>query len=92
MKNKLNELVEIQEQIKKLYVRKNELENDIKTLFNESGINTLRINKNSVAVLKTMFEKQIDYDKLKEQYPEIYKQGLMTNFSISRARINVEVK
>jgi len=37
MKNKLNELVEIQEQIKKLYVRKNELENDIKTLFNESG-------------------------------------------------------
>jgi len=92
MKNKLNELVEIQEQIKKLYVRKNELENDIKRLFNESGINTLRINKNSVAVLKTMFEKQIDYDKLKEQYPEIYKQGLMTNFSISRALKSVDKK
>jgi len=55
-------------------------------------INTLRINKNSVAVLKTMFEKQIDYDKLKKQYPEIYKQGLMTNFSISRALKSVDKK
>lgn len=82
MNDKLKRLEEIRIETNNLYIEKQSLEKEIiqhfidnKELFNEIELD------NHIATLKWVYEKEIDYEKLEELYPEIYILGLRPKFS-----------
>ena len=93
MNKKLNrkyiELHHIREHIKETYKRLNELEQEIiDEIVADDNLKAEYKNTNIDdtihADLVWAFEKRIDYDRLKVEQPELWKQGLYTAFSPSQ--------
>lgn len=82
MKNKLKRLESIRNEINILYAEKQVLDKDVIQYFidNKDKFSELELDDYIVS-LKWIYEKEIDYEKLEEMYPEIYILGLLPTFS-----------
>ena len=82
---KIERLEEIRKSINNLYQEKSEIEKDIIKELVELGDKSIPLNDNQNLTLLWIYEKKIDYERLKEKYPNVYKLGLMTTFSSNQA-------
>lgn len=82
MQEKLNRLEEIRIKTNELYTEKYALEKEIIQHFldNKENFNEIELEEH-IATLKWVYEKEIDYKKMEELYPEIYVLGLLPQFS-----------
>lgn len=93
MKEELKRLSEIRIEVKRLYGEKNRLETSVIDKVVESGSEKIMaLNKNEVLELVWVFDKRIDYERLKLLYPEIYALGLETTFSANKALKSMDKK
>lgn len=82
MLHKLIRLEEIRLKTNELYTEKYALEKEIIQYFldNKENFNEIELEEH-IATLKWVYEKEIDYEKMEELYPEIYVLGLLPQFS-----------
>ncbi len=82
MLHKLIRLEEIRLKTNELYTEKYALEKEIIQYFldNKENFNEIDLEEH-IATLKWVYEKEIDYEKMEELYPEIYVLGLLPQFS-----------
>lgn len=82
MQEKLIRLEEIRLKTNELYTEKYALEKEIIQYFldNKENFNEIELEEH-IATLKWVYEKEIDYEKMEELYPEIYVLGLLPQFS-----------
>lgn len=82
MLHKLIRLEEIRLKTNELYTEKHTLEKEIIQYFldNKENFNEIELSEH-IATLKWVYEKEIDYKKMEELYPEIYVLGLLPQFS-----------
>ena len=82
MLHKLIRLEEIRLKTNELYTEKYALEKEIIQYFldNKKKFNEIELEEH-IATLKWVYEKEIDYEKMEELYPEIYVLGLLPQFS-----------
>lgn len=82
MQEKLIRLEEIRLKTNELYTEKYGLEKEIIQYFldNKENFNEIELEEH-IATLKWVYEKEIDYKKMEELYPEIYVLGLLPQFS-----------
>ena len=97
MKDLIEKIAVEQDVIKKAYERLNELEKIlIKNIIEQGkGSNVIPLEDDDDKVTVTWqyyANRLIDYDKLKKNYPEIYKQGLVASFSFAEASKTMDVK
>lgn len=90
MKDTLKRLGEIRKSIKALYQEKSELESELIKGLLEKGEKSVMIAENEHLDLVWVFDKKIDYDKLKASYPDIYELGLITSFSSKQALLSMD--
>ena len=81
----LKELGKIQKDINKLYARKKDLEQKVIDKMVENKENGTKYAENEVYTLVWVFDKKIDYEKMKSMYPDVYMLGLQTSFSATKA-------
>jgi predicted phage-related endonuclease len=81
----LKELGKIQKDINKLYARKKDLEKKVIDKMVENKENGTKYAENEVYTLVWVFDKKIDYEKMKSMYPDVYMLGLQTSFSATKA-------
>ena len=83
---KIIRLGEIRKEISKLYAEKSALESEVVDIVLELGEQKSSIQvEDYIANLLWVYEKKIDYEKLKEKYPDVYELGLITEFSAKQA-------
>jgi len=92
VKEKVKRLQEIREEINKLYAEKGKIEQEVIDQLVEQGDKVYELNDSEFIALKWVFDKKIDYERMKAIYPEIYEQGLITSFSTNRALMSVDKK
>lgn len=82
MLHKLIRLEEIRLKTNELYTEKQAIEKEIIQHFldNKENFNEIELSEH-IATLKWVYEKEIDYKKMEELYPEIYVLGLLPQFS-----------
>lgn len=90
--SKLERLQELQEQVKTIYVEINQLKSEIVKEMVESDNKTIELDNNKQATLVWVVDKKIDYDKLIEHYPDIYRLGIRPQFSVQQALRSVSPK
>lgn len=93
MKDKLLRLDEVRKEITKLYTEKIGLENEIGEYVKEHGEDWyIDLDEKYIVNVKEYVEKEIDYEMLKEKYPDVYEMGLMTTFSLKTALNAIDYK
>jgi len=92
MKQKLARLQEIKANIRSEYAEMDILKKEIVKEMVESDNKIIDLDKNTQATLVWVVDKDIDYDKLMELYPDIYKLGLRPTFSTKQALNSVSSK
>jgi len=93
MKDKLERLDEIRKQITKLYTEKKELEKEIVEEVKLTDSKWfMDLDDDYILRVKEFTEKEINYEMLKEKYPDIYELGLMTSFSLKTALNTIDYK
>lgn len=93
MKEELKRLTEIRIEVKRLYGEKNRLETSvIDEVVKNGSEKIMMLNETEVLELVWVFDKRIDYDRLKLLYPEIYALGLETTFSANKALKSMDKK
>ncbi len=85
LKEKIDELLVLKEKVKQSYTRMNTLEKEIVEEMKESGFKSVSLSDEEKIVLTQVFEKEIDYDKMLRDYPDVYELGLKTTFSRTQA-------
>jgi hypothetical protein len=85
MKQKLKRLQEIKANVRTEYAEMDILKREIVKEMVESNNKIVDIDKNSQATLVWVVDKKIDYTRLIELYPDIYKLGLKPTFSTKQA-------
>lgn len=82
IEDKIQQFMDTREEVKKLYVKQKELEQEIIQHFidNKNDFSSIK-NGNYILSLKWVYDKIIDYEKLEAEYPEIYILGLRPEFS-----------
>jgi predicted phage-related endonuclease len=90
MNGTLKRLGEIRKSIKALYQEKSELESELIKGLLEKGEKSVMITENEHLDLVWVFDKKIDYDRLKANYPDIYELGLITSFSSKQALLSMD--
>lgn len=80
IKDKLEGIQEHRSNIRKEYSGINKLEGDIIQLMIENDLKQIELG-DKLYELMWIYDKKIDYDKLKELYPDIYELGLQSTFS-----------
>lgn len=78
--SKLNKIEELRNEVKNAYVEINKLEKEIIEEWLENKDLKLESDKNYYQML-WIYNKEIDYKKLEQEYPEIYILGLRPTFS-----------
>lgn len=78
--SKLDRIEEIRNDIKNSYVELNKLEKEVIELWLENKDLVLESKKHIYQML-WIYEKEIDYEELEKNYPEIYILGLRPSFS-----------
>lgn len=82
IKEKLDRLEEIRIEVNNLYAERNAMEKEIIQHFLDNKENFKEIElERHIITLKWLYEKEIDYEKLAELYPDIYVLGLLPTFS-----------
>jgi len=92
MKQKLDRLREIKGNIRTEYAEMDILKKEIVKEMVESDNKIIELDKNTQATLVWVVDKDIDYDKLMELYPDIYKLGIKPTFSTKQALNSVSPK
>ena len=94
MKKELERLTELRKQLRDIYAEKSELEKAIVAyaVGNDLQKGEMELNDQEVITFAWVFDKKIDYEKLMEQYPDIYELGLKTTFSASQAMLAMDKK
>jgi predicted phage-related endonuclease len=92
VKEKIKRLNEIRQEISKLYKEKEELEQKVIDAMVELGDKNIPFNDFEVLTLAWVFDKKIDYERLKALYPEVYELGLTTTFSTNQALRSMDTK
>lgn len=93
MKDKLLRLDEVRKEITKLYTEKIALETEIGEYVKEHGENWhIDLDENYIVRVKEMVDKEIDYEMLKEKYPDVYELGLTTTFNLKTALNSIDYK
>ena len=85
MKQKLDRLQEIKANIRLEYAEMDTLKKEIVKEMVETDNKIVGLNNNNQATLVWIVEKNIDYIKLMELYPDIYKLGIKPTFSTKQA-------
>lgn len=81
----LNQILVLKEEIKRKYVIMNGIEKEVIKQLVEGQEKDFPLSDELHATLVWTIEKEIDYDKLRENHPEIYQMGLKTVFSQTQA-------
>jgi predicted phage-related endonuclease len=93
MKDKLLRLDEIRKEITKLYTEKISLETEIGKYIKENGENWyIDLDEKYVVNAKEYVEKDINFEMLKEKYPDVYELGLITSFNLKTALNSIDYK
>lgn len=92
MEKEIARLNEIREEIKKLYSEKKVLETKIVETLIVNKEKVITFNQNEIITLSWVFDKKIDYEKLKTKYPDVYTLGIVPSFSAKQALLSLDSK
>mgnify|MGYP000929290900 CR=1 FL=1 len=93
LSEKVEKLKILKSQLKSLYLDKLSLEKDIVSQIEKSTDDELSIlNHENTLEIALLSEKKVDYDKLKELYPNVYQWGLVPMFNYKKALLSFEDK
>lgn len=89
---KANKILKIKKNVTKEYKEMSRLKKEIIEEMSNLDIKDLELSKGLHAIVVSNYEKQIDYDKLFNTYPDIYVLGLRTTFSKKQALNSISSK
>ncbi|MDD5293405.1 MAG: hypothetical protein PHW40_03725 [Candidatus Izemoplasmatales bacterium] len=86
----MRRLGEIRNEVGKLYIEKKAIENRVLEYMRETDIKETPIDERTKLTMAWAYDKRIDYERLEELYPDVYRMGLIATFSKTHALMAVD--